>query len=171
MFEARAVQYANLMRTHIPLYKRIWNHAHRDQKYGTGDYVSNHVIPVMFRAMRATEENGLTHVVSLTDIAIVAALHDSIEDGPEDTFDLVIEELELINKCYLSDSILLLTRSSVMTYEEYINRITDSGDPVALIVKYADMDLNNFHSYRNTRYERFLPILHEKVENLKEKSE
>lgn len=100
--------------------------AHKDQKYGDGDYYTNHILPVV----------EMTFALGGDDIhMIVACLHDGIEDkrmtvqGILDKFGLAV-----------LTHVLALTKQEGETYPQYVRRA--SRDPVALIVKLADLSCN-----------------------------
>lgn len=111
-----------------------------------------------------TGEPYIAHVrrvvalVHTADEAIVAWLHDVLEDSDITVIDL--------HQCgipmRLIDSVVILTRAKSEGYLEYIRRIVDREDPIALAVKLADLRDHlrpNCPERLRTRYERAWPML------------
>lgn len=105
--------------------ERFARAAHQKQiEESTGDPYINHVI----------------RVVSLVEgipAQIVAWLHDVIEDSNITKDDLLKGGISYV----LVASVLLLTRNKASeTYAQYIERIANSGDALAIQVKIADLE-------------------------------
>lgn len=70
-----------------------------------------------------------------SEYVIVGVLHDILEDTP-----LTLEALEHVIGKDLAKSVNVLTRvGEGETYAEYINKVSESGDPIAVAVKNADI--------------------------------
>ena len=98
-------------------------HAGQVDKAGE-DYFSGHLTRVA------------EHVAPLgPEYVIVGVLHDILEDTP-----LMLEALEHVIGKDLAKSVNVLTRvGEGETYAEYINKVSESGDPIAIAVKNADI--------------------------------
>lgn len=98
-------------------------HAGQVDKAGE-DYFSGHLTRVA------------EHVAPLgPEYVIVGVLHDILEDTP-----LTLEALEHVIGKDLAKSVNVLTRvGEGETYAEYINKVSESGDPIAIAVKNADL--------------------------------
>jgi (p)ppGpp synthase/HD superfamily hydrolase len=98
-------------------------HAGQVDKAGE-DYFSGHLTRVA------------EHVAPLgPEYVIVGVLHDILEDTP-----LTLEALEHVIGKDLAKSVNVLTRvGEGETYAEYINKVSESGDPIAIAVKNADI--------------------------------
>lgn len=99
----------------------------------------------------------------MSDKYIVGLCHDLVEDKEISEEDLK-QLLSKYGKEYLIHSILVVTRNSLETYKEYIYRVKNSNDEVAISVKLVDM--NNNYSRKETltpklakRYENAIKIL------------
>lgn len=100
---------------------------------GGNPYI-NHILSV---------ENGVT----TKEEKVVALLHDIIEDT-------VITKGDLINMGYqnnIVESIDLVTRPENMSYEDFINRLAESENLVAINVKLSDLN-NNMDLSRIPKY-------------------
>ena len=95
------------------------------------------------------------------DAFITALLHDSIEDG-------YASEREIWDNCpeRIHRAVLILSRRLDETYSEYIYRIQESNDPLAIAVKRADAEVNldrclaDADAGRAQRYAFVLETLH-----------
>jgi len=95
------------------------------------------------------------------DFAVVAVLHDTLEDTHLTSSDLAYYGLE----GDMLDAVVHLTRRGLESYQEYINRVALSNNEYALTVKKADLEDNldptrafNLSSLA-ARYETALPIV------------
>jgi (p)ppGpp synthase/HD superfamily hydrolase len=105
--------------------------AHSDQKYGNMPYWKH---PVQ------VAETGVKIFGSKFDnVAYVAALlHDVIEDTEYDREKLS----ELGYSDDILDAVVLLSKERSFSYEENIKRIINSGNRIAMMVKFADNYVN-----------------------------
>lgn len=103
---------------------RIAAEAHEGQRDTvTGEPYINHVARV-------------AALVESTDAKAVAWLHDVVEDNPAWT----LERLGAAGiPARLMPSVSLLTRRPACAYADYIDTIATSGDPLAVVVKLADI--------------------------------
>ena len=104
--------------------------AHQGQTDRAGeDYFLAHIIPVAFRALELSngehEENALMSA---------ALLHDAIEDT-----NLTQEDIADALGPRIAAVVAIVSRTDGETYQEFIDRIRDSGDPMAILVKRADI--------------------------------
>lgn len=94
---------------------------------------------------RITGEDYIWHPIGVASrcqswrAKVVALFHDLLEDtaaSQQRIFELVGKDQEMM------DAILLLTRNKEGTYKEFIQRIKNSGNPLAIEVKIADLQDN-----------------------------
>ncbi len=91
-------------------------------------------------------------------------LHDVVEDT-----DRTFEDLRKAGFCSLVGHLTLLTHTKDVPYLEYITRIGESGDPVALEVKLADLRHNlargrlGGHEKQVSKHSKALEMLEQKV--------
>lgn len=92
----------------------------------------------------AEDREGFTHSMSVALLVgyhslegeiIVALLHDVVEDTS-----ITIEDIEKEFGRRVAKSVGVLTRKPEETYMEYIDRIIESHDMVAMCVKFADLE-------------------------------
>jgi (p)ppGpp synthase/HD superfamily hydrolase len=100
--------------------------AHEGQRDRTGKPFIGHPLRVMGRMSGELER-------------MVAALHDVIEDTSLTAQDLAAAGVP----ARVVDAVLILTKADDEPYERYLHRIVDSGDPVAIAVKHADIADNS----------------------------
>ena len=100
---------------------------HLDQKYGNLPYMV-HLMDVLNRVAKITSDS---------DIRIAAILHDILEDTPATP-----EHLREVFGDVVCDIVNLVTKDESLSYEENIQRIVDSGNIGAIIVKYGDNRAN-----------------------------
>lgn len=120
--------------------------AHAGQKYGKGDYFTDHIEKVVA---------NLPKVVTDT-CTKVAFLHDTLEDtaltvGMMVDFGVSSEVIE---------AVLVLTREEGIPYADYIKKVVKS--PIASIVKVADLKANLANNPRPSlrkRYEAALKVV------------
>lgn len=171
MFEARLINYTRLVKD-LPIRDGVTGlveMAHSDQFYGEHSYIEEHIFPVTLHSVSMVDDFnlGTGAEIPLEDTYIVASLHDAIEDGPEGIEDEITGILALYGKDYLLSSILWLTKPEGILYNDYIDSILDSGDLLAIIVKCADMELNNYHSGgKRKKYSENLPKLQGHIKDL-----
>lgn len=103
--------------------------AHTGQLYGSDDYFTAHVIPVVIESTKWLSMTTTPAEVILS----AAALHDVVEDT-----DVIIEEIHAEFGARVADIVALLTRSS--SYITYMDAIVADID--ASIVKYSDSSCN-----------------------------
>lgn len=110
----------------------------------------NKLIAVMDLAEKYYPKNKLKHAIRVADFAakeaqtrnditpkaafIVGIAHDLLEDT-----ECSKDELEKAIGISLLKSVVILTNVKDETYDEYIKSILNSGDPLAILVKRADM--------------------------------
>ena len=70
---------------------------------------------------------------------IVGVLHDVVEDNAEWSFERLLDE-GISEKCV--DTLMLLTHSDSLSYNQYIDRIVDSDNMLAIKVKMHDLEHN-----------------------------
>lgn len=125
---------------------RVAQHVHRGQKRRDGRAYMTHPI-----AVAEIVEQQFTEL-SLEDLHLavcVAVMHDTIEDGAlsrSDLFVLVQSDYELDgNNEFLDeigivlDAVEIVSNTSHKPYSEFVKDIVDSGNRLAIIVKYCDM--------------------------------
>jgi (p)ppGpp synthase/HD superfamily hydrolase len=115
---------------------------HRTQKYGDKPYLTH----LMGVASFAKNENEI----------IVSLLHDILEDTKIKVSDLSDFPKNIVN------TIVILTKSELESYSEYIQRIKDSKNILAINVKIADLKYNMNIDTPESLYKRnkyFLKIL------------
>jgi len=127
-------------------------HAGQVDKAGE-DYFSGHLTRVA------------EHVAPLgPEYVIVGVLHDILEDTP-----LTLEALEHVIGKDLAKSVNVLTRvGEGETYAEYINKVSESGDPIAIAVKNADIadhlrDVKSITPSMIKRYEAALAAINKVI--------
>ena len=70
---------------------------------------------------------------------IVGVLHDVVEDNADWSFERLLDE-GISKKCV--DALMLLTHSDIFSYNQYIDRIVESGNMLAINVKMHDLEHN-----------------------------
>lgn len=133
--------------------------AHIEDSWGDHPYLT-HLALTAYNATQILAEAGIDDV---DDFVNAAWLHDVIEDHPEYEDQIREEFPELI------DSLLLVSRDKKDTYAEFIKKIIDSGDKIAIVVKLADMTTNlsnNPPANLRKRYEKNIEKLKVAVQNL-----
>lgn len=133
--------------------------AHIEDTWGDKPYMT-HLALTAYKATQILAEVGIDDV---DDFVSAAWLHDVIEDHPEYEDQIREEFPELI------DSLLLVSRDKKGTYAEFIKKIIDSGDKIAIVVKLADMTTNlsnNPPANLRKRYEKNIDKLKAAVQNL-----
>ena len=123
-------------------------HLHRGQTYGERPYYL-HPIEVMFELMEFGEtEIGRGFV---DDAWVIAAmLHDTVEDTP-----MTVEAIEQIFDKEVATIVDLLTKRDELTYRENIERIIETGNVGAILVKLADNRVNLRNSPRDSLIGRY----------------
>lgn len=105
--------------------------AHEGQSYDGGSYFDRHVVPVVRRVLHQGD-----------DAQIVAYLHDAVEDTSVTQDELRRAGIGTRNR----ESISMLTRDPNLRYDEYVDRLIESANRTALIVKEADLLVNIGHA-------------------------
>jgi len=101
----------------------------------------NHLQSVKFKAQDlATPFSVINNEINYDHLDIISVCHDLKEDFPN-AWDKLLELHPFMSR--FESSIDLLTRNSEETYSEFIDRICDSDDKYAIIVKLADNLDNN----------------------------
>lgn len=112
-------------------------------------------------AARSPDMAHLVRVASRLngEARLVGWLHDSVEDGFATQ-----EELLEIFPWNVVEAVMIVSRQDGETYQDFIQRIKDSGDPLAIETKIADLFVNlaratvdRFSLVR--RYEQALRVL------------
>lgn len=101
--------------------------AHENDKWGVYPY-STHLALAALEARRLDPE--------LPELEAAAWLHDVVEDHPE----LTEEVKELFPTLF--DAIVIVSRKSGETYREFIQRVIDSNNALAIRLKFIDMTVN-----------------------------
>ena len=70
---------------------------------------------------------------------IVGVLHDVVEDNDDWTFERLLHE-GISEKCV--DALMLLTHSDSLSYNQYVDKIVESGNMLAIKVKIHDLEHN-----------------------------
>ena len=131
--------------------------AHADDKWGNSPYMT-HLALAADNVVQIMTDAGFSTSYEYEDMVQAAWLHDVIEDHPE------FENRVRDDFPQIYESLLLVARDRNDTYAEFIQKIIDSGDEVALVVKIADMRSNmnnNPPANLRKRYESNI----EKLEN------
>lgn len=103
-------------------------------------------LPYAFHPIRVAEKQ------STIERKIIALLHDTIEDHNEETNGEVASEVSRFFPYEIVQSVLVLTKHKLESYENYIERLLASGDRDAMHVKLSDIE-------DNTRIERMDEII------------
>lgn len=135
--------------------------AHAGQVDKAGENYIGHPLAVTRSMSSVAPNRGL--------LVTVALLHDVVVDTP-----ITIDELRDEFGDDVADTVSLLTRPRGVTYAEYIQRVADSGDDVAIRVKIADLtqDMNVSRlpkvteEDKNRVRQRYLPAYAKLVEAL-----
>lgn len=110
---------------------KLIQNAHAGQKYGSSPYWT-HPLAV---AEKGKELFGSKFT---TSAYITALLHDTLEDT-----DLTVAELQRLGySAQVLDSVELVTKDRSLNYEGNIRRIIQSGNRLAMMVKFADNFIN-----------------------------
>lgn len=135
--------------------------AHKDDMWGNSPYMTHLALAADNVAFLVS---GFYGTYADTENAVAAAwLHDVIEDHPEFEDRVRAEFPEIV------DSLLLVARDRNDTYAEFIQKIIDSADEIALLVKIGDMrsNMNNNPPERLLqRYEKNIAKLELALANL-----
>lgn len=111
--------------------------AHAGQKRKGGDDFMTHVNGVVTNTFIFIDANH----PKCDEIVCAALLHDVVEDTSVTLNDL----LNYFN-LEIKDAVDLVTRRKEETYKEFINRIYDSYNEIAIVVKLADLSHNIYSS-------------------------
>ena len=105
--------------------------AHSGQKYGNSPYWTH--------PLAVAEKGREIFGSKFTDTAYMAALlHDVVEDT-----DLTLTDLQKLGySAQILDTVELVTKDKSLDYEGNIRRITQSRNPFAMMVKFADNFIN-----------------------------
>lgn len=94
-------------------------------------------LPYILHPLTVMNNIALRYGSSLEDLLCIAILHDTLEDCQ----DVTETELELLFGKSITESVVNLTKTTTITYEEYVNQIL--SDPYASAVKMADIEHNS----------------------------
>ena len=91
------------------------------------------------------------------DAFIVGLCHDLIEDT-----DCPQDQLQMLIGFDLFSSVCVLTKSDTESYQDYIIDVIYSNDPLAILVKGADMKdhMSQLDTLTDKLKEKYLPVLH-----------
>jgi (p)ppGpp synthase/HD superfamily hydrolase len=140
--------------------------AHRGQKYGSMPYFFHPVEVAEMAEHIATEEAplGWRDDRTVENVKLVALLHDVIEDT-----DYTAQDLRTRYSDTVVDAVVLLSHDTALEYLDNIQRIIDSGNKLAMMVKLADNRVNrrgDKSSFRpekaarlNARYDASIALL------------
>jgi (p)ppGpp synthase/HD superfamily hydrolase len=111
---------------------------HAKQKYGKEPYMT-HVYAVADKTAFLWNQYGVMFPegFSMDTTLSVAYLHDTVEDT-----NATVEELESLFGSEVAEAVSLLTKDKSLSYRENIQRIVDSGNLHAILVKLADNSAN-----------------------------
>ena len=122
----------------IPATVAFIQEAHAGQKYGNMPYFF-HPVEVAEMAENLLVNGDFGHVhANVRDVVLAALLHDVIEDTEYTEADLRERFSPVV-----VDAVVLLTKDDNFDYRANIQRIVDSGNYVAMVVKLADNLVNN----------------------------
>jgi len=149
---------------------------------GTNDLIQKSLLLVNYLFKDITDRGGYPYVGHLTRVGnkfseenkkIVGYLHDVVEDTVVDGNEL----LRLGFPKIIVDSVLVVTKKDGEIYSDFIDRIIDSKDVVAIEVKRSDlednMDMKRLKKHNQDDYDRLekYKIAYEKInkylENIK----
>jgi len=122
-----------------------------EEDYAMGSFKANQygLVPFIYHPLRVSEKARRFNV-SIEETEIVAILHDSIEHNPDYFLtNLEREFKDHPNKDGILKSIQLLTKNETKEtdyYQSYIDKIVESNDFDALVVKCADLE-DNMENY------------------------
>ena len=114
--------------------------------YGKNRPYTDHLFSVANRALVAVNQ---FYPANRETIATIGLLHDVVEDT-----DVTEDDLREMYPDVVTDAVMLLTKDESLSYDENIQRIIDSGNTYAMIVKYCDNTdnlENSIRSYLNGR--------------------
>ena len=114
----------------------------------------NHAMRVAAYAFEAAQHDDR---VDINDAYAVAIAHDLIEDT-----ECPQEVLQEVIGYDLFSSVLILTKSDLTSYEDYIKDVVFSGDYTAILVKRADMKdhMTQTETLTDKLRDKYLPVLH-----------
>lgn len=112
---------------------------HRNKKDRNG-------LPYAFHPIRVSEKQ------TTVERKVIALLHDTIEDHNEETNGEVMSSVAAAFPYEIVQSVLVLTKHKLESYDNYIERILASGDRDAMYVKLSDIE-------DNTRIERMDEVI------------
>ena len=95
--------------------------------------------------------------VDSKDAFIVGLCHDLIEDT-----DCSQDQLQMLIGIDLFSSVCILTKNDTESYQDYIIDVIYSNDPLAILVKGADMKdhMSQLDTLTDKLKEKYLPVLH-----------
>lgn len=103
-------------------------------------------LPYAFHPIRVAEKQ------TTIERKVIALLHDTIEDHNEETNGEVASDVAKFFPYEIVQSVLVLTKHKLESYDNYVERIIASGDRDAMYVKLSDIE-------DNTRIERMDEII------------
>lgn len=108
---------------------------HDGQTRWSGVPYITHPIAVARTAQRFVEQHG-------NIVIMLAYLHDVIEDCFDGDLDKGYDEVSEKFGKFIADKLLILTHAPRTSYTEYIQKIVETGDVYAIIVKICDLEHN-----------------------------
>ena len=147
---------------------------HKGQKYGEEDYFEAHIKEVFTLACVEYEPVLRYLGLNITDVGIVALLHDAKEDTLV-TDQEILEVLKGLPKSRCSAilrAINSLTKAPGEKYFDYIISVLRTRDPLTIFIKLADATVNLKKSassgdeVRQARYRKVLKLLSTPHESL-----
>lgn len=100
--------------------------AHSEDKWGDKPYLT-HLALTAFEVSLLSDRN---------EFLCAAWLHDVLEDHPQQREEIVIQFPEIVG------TLDTVSKRKNESYTEFIDRVLESGDDGAILVKYADMKTN-----------------------------
>lgn len=144
--------------------------AHAGQKYGNMPYFFHPIEVAQVAADMVSRQNLVESSTFMLNVVLAALMHDVIEDTPY-TADHLRERFGDT----VVDAVVLLTKDETLNYRANIQRIIDSTDIIAMIVKLADNKVNRDGDKSamdparaeklNTRYDMSIEMLSQDLKN------
>lgn len=94
-------------------------------------------LPYILHPLTVMNNVAMRYHNALEELLCIAILHDTLEDCP----DVTETELETLFGKSIAESVVNLTKTNTITYDEYVAQIL--SDPFACAVKMADIEHNS----------------------------